>query len=316
MENYKLARLFRKIRIGSLIIGLVGSFGAPSFADTDTEYYTLQGTAVGRRVLLLLSDGNREQAIRLCERECRLKSLGAVEVVDRIEREMREEMATLLPYLEPHELSLLGRVEALRAVPPLAISPDHRSRLFDRLEELRAIAPTDLDLAWAHFRSLLIARRYDAALDLARELEWICERVGREECESADGSFLVYTLHATQARMSGWLSADTLSGVERFEKARPHLELAIEAAERLGFDYLVPQAFEPELPCRQHPPVIEAKFAYALAMLEAGLHQEALSRVEEWLESCPESHSESCHRFWHHALGTLSVFGLRLEVGR
>ena len=78
----------------------------------------------------------------------------------------------------------------------------------------------------------------------------------------------------------------------------------------------MPLAFEPDPPFRQHPPLFEARFAYALAMLQAGLDQEALSRVEEWLDACPESHSESCHRLWQHELGTLSLFGLRLEVGR
>ena len=231
----------RKLAGLVLVLAAIG-LGAPNFAETagSDEYSAFQRSTVGHRIFLLLSDGEREQAIRLCERECRLEALDALDVVHRIERDMQEDAEQRLPYLDVLDSSEEERLEALHAVPDLAISPVFRDPLLERLERLRADSPTDLHVVWAHFQALLVARRYDDALDVARELKLVCDEDPAGVCNPADGSFLEYALYANQAEMAQWLAED----------ARPHLERAIEAAERLGQDYAVPRAFEAADPVR------------------------------------------------------------------
>ena len=235
-KTKELARNLRR-RLARLVLVLAAiGLAAPNLAETaaSEEYSAFQESTVGRQTLLLVSDGKREDAVRLCERECRLKTLDALDVVSRIERGMQEDSEQRLPYLDALDASGEERLEALRAVPDLAISPIFRDPLLERLERLRADSPTDLHVVWAHFQALLVARRYDDALDVARDLHLACEQVPAEVCNPTDGSFLEYTLYENKAEMAQWLAEDV----------RPHLERAIEAAGRLRNDYAVPRAFE------------------------------------------------------------------------
>jgi hypothetical protein len=77
-------------RMKFLVLLAIG-LGVPSLAVTaqshselkqqrNKEYFAFQESTVGRRIFLLLSDGNRRRAIRLCECECRLKALDALDI--------------------------------------------------------------------------------------------------------------------------------------------------------------------------------------------------------------------------------------------
>ncbi len=322
-KTMEIVRSLRQKLAGLVLLLLVISFGAPSVADAearvlgqwrDKEYSAFQESTVGHRILLLLSDGERERAIRLCARECRLHTLDALDIVPRIEREMREDLEMRLPYLEALESSEQERLEALDRVPYLAMSPLHRDPLLDRLDRLRADSPTDLHVVWAHFRALLVARRNDDALNVARELGQVCGRASVGVCEPADGLFLEYALYANKAEMALWLADDSVSEAEQFREVRAHLERAIEAAERLEYDYAVPPAFPRGYSWENYHPLIQARLTYADAMLEAGLHQQALFQLEGWLDTCPRSHGSTCHELRRETLTVLQRHGLRSKV--
>ena len=114
--------------------------------------------------------------------------------------------------------------------------------------------------------------------------------------------------------MAQWLADDSVSEAKRFEEVRPHLERAIEAAGRLEYNYAVPQAFERGYPFGNYHPLLQARFTYAYAMLEAGLHQQALLQLEDWFDTCPMFHEDTCHELWRVRLCMLHRHGLRLEV--